>query len=262
MNPPTANAELLETRDRVAARVRALRKARHWTQAELGHKLGLSQARLSEIERGKGSFTAEQLIALLHLFNVDIGEFLPPANVDDELQNALIRHGATHLREVPGLTPSGRFRAPADLILAVLLDPRNTRFVTALGPVLVSQVDAVSFPALEERISASGRSARLGWLIENVRDALLLAPPEGRQEWRRRTRRALTVLTNELDRFKPPPLPPDSSPDLFDSTIRSVHSLDTIWNHSASEISRRWGIATEIQPLDFVIPIRRADEPD
>ena len=55
-------------RRRIAAKVRELRQSRNWTQAELSKRLQLSQSRLSEIERGAGSFTAEQFLLLLRLF--------------------------------------------------------------------------------------------------------------------------------------------------------------------------------------------------
>lgn len=249
-----------EARDRVAAKVRELRQAWGWTQAELGRLLGLSQARLSEIERGDGSFTAEQLLAVLTLLNVGIEQFLPPADPDDELQNALIQHGATHLRQVPGVAPTGRFASASETILAVLLDPHAARFVTALGPLLLRHVDQVSLPALRERLHGSARSARLGWLIENVRDALLIPPPEKEPPFKRKISRAITVLSNELDRFPPPPILPGDLPDLFDPDIRSARSLDIVWKHNASPISRRWGIATEIQPDDFRDAIWQAHE--
>jgi transcriptional regulator with XRE-family HTH domain len=52
--------ELKKSRAWIARNVRELRKERRWTQAELAKRLDLSQARLSEIEGGDGSFTAEQ----------------------------------------------------------------------------------------------------------------------------------------------------------------------------------------------------------
>ena len=42
-------------RGRIAHEIRGLRLERRWTQAELAGRLGLSQSRLSEIERGDGS---------------------------------------------------------------------------------------------------------------------------------------------------------------------------------------------------------------
>jgi transcriptional regulator with XRE-family HTH domain len=59
-----------KTKERIARKVRELRKQRRWTQAELARRLGLSQSRLSEIERGAGSFSAEQFLTILSLFNV------------------------------------------------------------------------------------------------------------------------------------------------------------------------------------------------
>ena len=56
--------DLSKTRQQIAAKVRELRRARRWTQAELAGHLQLSQNRLSDIERGDGSFTAEQFLLL------------------------------------------------------------------------------------------------------------------------------------------------------------------------------------------------------
>src|SRR5580658_327261 len=97
--------ELRKVRSEIARTVRELRKERRWTQAELAKRLDLSQARLSEIEGGDGSFTAEQFLLLLRLFNVGTNRFAPSggssAGHDHEaqIQNALARLGALHLKE-------------------------------------------------------------------------------------------------------------------------------------------------------------------
>ena len=65
------------TRLAIAKKVRLLRRERRLSQAELAKKLGLSQSRLSELENGAGSFTAEQLVMLLQLFNVTLADFAP-----------------------------------------------------------------------------------------------------------------------------------------------------------------------------------------
>src|SRR5262245_3590350 len=83
--------QLKENKTRIAGRVRALRKDRRWTQAELAEHLHLSQNRLSEIERGGGSFTAEQFLAILKLFNIPVTHFAAARRRDMELQNALAR---------------------------------------------------------------------------------------------------------------------------------------------------------------------------
>ncbi len=248
MPPHRSKQHLEEVRDRIVAQVRELRKERGWTQAELGQRLGLSQARLSEIERGGGSFTAEQLVAVLELFNVGIGEFLPAADPDDDLQNALIQLGASHLRQVAGLATSGRHASPGDAILATLLGSRAPRLVTALGPVVLKHLEDLSLASLRHQLSPSRRDCRLGWLLENVREALTVAPPWADGGWRRRAARVSTLLSEELAHF---PVPNDGdTPDLFDPSIRSKRTRDVVWSR-ASPISRRWRIVTELQPEDF-----------
>jgi transcriptional regulator with XRE-family HTH domain len=246
-SPPAPTPDSL--RDRIAARVRALRQERGWSQAGLARHLGLSQPRLSEIERGGGSFTAEQLLILLDLFNVPIGEFLPPTDPDDALQNALIQLGATHLRQVPGVPSPTLHPTAHEAILATLLGSRAPRLVTALAPVLLQHHEDLSLPSLRDRLTALGRERRLGWLLENVRDALAAPPPGADASWRRRAARATVVLSEELAHFPPPS--GDVAPDLFDATIRSERSRNLVWEGRASPLSRRWGVVSELQPDDF-----------
>ena len=259
MTSESSASELTKLRDQVANKVRELRLARGWTQAELGLRLGLSQARLSEIERGRGSFSAEQLLRLLDDFNVDISVFLPPVDPDAEVQNALIQRGALHLRQTPGAISTGRFRTPTELIAAVLLDPRSTRFVTALAPVLVHEIEHISLPLLRAQLAAAGREARLGWFLDNVRSVLGQHTPKNAR-LKKNLNRTLTLLNNELERFAPPN--EGSATDLFDATIRSQPSLDLVWKQQASALSRRWCIVTAIQPADFSAAFEAANEPD
>ncbi|MBL8617077.1 MAG: helix-turn-helix transcriptional regulator [Deltaproteobacteria bacterium] len=259
MSKPDPSTPLLEARERIAAQVRALRRARGWSQAALAAQLGLSQARLSELERGGGSFSAEHLLALVTLFNVPISAFLPPAEADDELQNALIRFGAAHLRQVPGVAPSDRYSTPGEAISAVLLGARAPRFVTALAPVIVDQHEALPIPALRAQLLAAGRARRLGWLLENVRLGLAAPPPQADAAWRRRAARAALLLDEELARFPTPA--EDDAPDLFDPNIRSAQTLAQVWEAQASPTSRRWGIVSALQPEDFQAALWSAHEP-
>src|SRR5436190_12476948 len=123
MHPSSPIHDLDQTRRGVCAKVRELRLARRWTQAELAARLGLSQSRFSQIERGKGSFTAEQLIEVLRLFNVPLDQFVPPPDPDAELQNAFARLGALPLRESAEVLPSARYAAVRDALREVLLAP-------------------------------------------------------------------------------------------------------------------------------------------
>ncbi|HEY1551708.1 MAG TPA: helix-turn-helix transcriptional regulator [Kofleriaceae bacterium] len=96
-------------RKRIAERIRELRRSRQWTQAELAKQLELSQSRLSEIENGSGSLSAEQLLRVLALFNVGVESFVEkPNDPHQELQNALARFGAKHLVESDTIIPTER----------------------------------------------------------------------------------------------------------------------------------------------------------
>src|SRR5882672_1947944 len=87
--------ELKKARLRIAGQVRDLRNERRWTQGELAAHLGVSQNHVSDLERGRGSFTAEQFLALLQIFNVPASRFSPSSATTGEaaLQNALARLG-------------------------------------------------------------------------------------------------------------------------------------------------------------------------
>lgn len=86
------------TRAEIAKNVRSLREGRGLTQVELSKRLGLSQGRYSEIERGQGSFTAEQFLEILKIFNVSVSLFASgKTDLGGEFQNALARFGASHV---------------------------------------------------------------------------------------------------------------------------------------------------------------------
>src|SRR5205085_1676215 len=104
---------------------------------DLARKLGLSQSRLSEIERGDGSFTAEQFLLILTLFNVSTSQFTGEGQDPGlQLQNALARLGAHHLQESSEVVPSDDLDNLVEVVDETLIrgDPRQT---AALAPVLV-----------------------------------------------------------------------------------------------------------------------------
>lgn len=238
--------KLDRTRRTLAEKVRELRRSRGWTQATLAGHLGLSQSRLSEIEGGDGSFSAEHLVAVLSLFHVDLGTLGLVGDDDGDLQNAIVRAGARHLRERDDVVPSGRYARPADVLADVLRNPRSERWVTALAPVVLWSVDDLPLPAIQHELGASGVPNRLGWLVENVLVSAEAAPPP-RGPWSTRWRRAEVVCRAFLARIEP------SNPadlDALDRGIRSSKSWEQVWS-SASPISRRWGIVSALQPEDF-----------
>ena len=247
-------------RAHIAGVVRALRKERGWTQAELAEKLGLSQNRLSEVERGDGSFTAEQFLLILKIFNVTTGRFADTTDRAQQLQNALARLGASHLQESAGVIPAEDL---ADVVTAIreALVQGDPRLTTALAPVLCANVDRVSLNKLYLDLERVGLERRLAWLCENTLAALDSdLVQELPRTWAQRVRRAIVVLEAFLDPLNqrlesPPTVSP--SPDIFDPSIRSKKTLDSV-QATASSISRKWGIVSALQPRDFAQAIRAA----
>jgi transcriptional regulator with XRE-family HTH domain len=61
---------------KLGVRVRALRKKRNWTQAELGDHLGIDRGHVSEIECGKRMITLDTLQTLARGFNLTMSALL------------------------------------------------------------------------------------------------------------------------------------------------------------------------------------------
>lgn len=257
--------EMTNIRKDIARKVRELRIGRHMTQAQLSELLGLSQARLSEIERGDGSFSAEQLLVMLRVFNVTVNHFAPPqrdAKIDSSaqahLQNALARLGAMHLQEAADVLPTERLADVNDVIRETLLDgaPRQ---LTALAPVLVTHIRKISLRTLWASLVPLGLERRFGWVLENTMSAALM---ELERPVRRPValgyRRAIVVLDTFLSSVRGAAhAERDVPPDLLDETARSAETHRALVAAS-SAISKRWQIVTDLQPEDFAEALRAA----
>jgi len=233
----------------IAAKVRELRVERHWNQRELANRLGISQSWLSKIERGEGSFTAEQFVLLLQLFNAGVSQFVDEKSTDLQLQNALERLGAVHLRE-SDVMPSERLGDVNRVVVEVLVDG-SARLVPALAPVLVVNTDHIGLHRIESDLVALGKGTRLGWLVENVNAAIqheLSAQPT--ITWRRQYLRSSLQLTQFLDSVSRPHTNETDYQDILDSSIRSSVTL-TKTRAACSSISKRWNIITALRPEDF-----------
>jgi transcriptional regulator with XRE-family HTH domain len=244
----------------IGPKIRALRLDRHWTQAELAKELDLSQARLSELERGDGSFTAEQLLDVLRLFNVPIDHFASrPTSLGPSLQNALARLGAPHLRESTEILPSERLTEVHDVLREVLLSAESPRLITALAPVLISNADSVSLNRLWVAFREHGLEGRVGWLVEETFLALQQRgePPPA---WSRHYRRAAATMSSLLSVWKPARSSlSQAAPDILDSNLRSAKTIADV-QRSASDTARSWNIVTAIRTDDFVEALRAAHE--
>jgi transcriptional regulator with XRE-family HTH domain len=257
------SSSLSAEKTRLARKVRDLRLARRWTQAELAAQLGLSQNRLSEIERGGGSFTAEQFLAILRLFNVTTDHFVAaPAQHDAGLQNALARLGAAHLRESEDMLPSERLREVESAIREVLLAPESARLVAALAPVLIQNAEQANLNRLQLQLTDLGLEQRLGWLVENTLEAIRLDAPRAPKARQRLYRRAEVLLRAFLERVEAARArASERGPDVLDANIRSSKTLAEV-SEAASPISQRWRIVTALQPGDFIEALRAARASD
>jgi transcriptional regulator with XRE-family HTH domain len=244
---------------KIASKVRALRKARGWTQKEVAGRLGLSQARLSEIENGDGTFTAEQFLEILKLFNVSVDHFTGATrDAAADLQNALVRLGARHLQERADVLPKAALEDVTTVLREALVSG-TPRMITALAPVLVLHIDELNLNAVRAELASSGLQRRLDWLLDNtyqaLQEELRHAPP---RLWAQRYRRAELVLGTVLDFAREQAISSQNgSPDILDASIRSKATLNDVLA-SSSEPSRRWGIATALQPHDFTKALRDA----
>ncbi len=247
------------SREMIGRKVRQLRRRRSWTQQDLAHRLGLSQGRLSRVERGAGSFTAEEFIGILRIFNVDVDEFVDRVDDAHDLQNALVRFGATHLREMSGGSVRTAHRYPRDVVRAVLLQPYSGRLVAALAPVLVVSAESIPLAALQHDLFRSGVPNRLGWLVENTAEVLPRRETTLPSVWRRRLLRSGLLFESFLSHLGTPGDGDSSLPDPFDQGIRSKRTLSKLWRE-ASAISRKWNIASALQPDDFERALRGAIE--
>ncbi|MBQ4852655.1 helix-turn-helix transcriptional regulator [Pseudoalteromonas sp. MMG012] len=64
--------------------IRQMRQERKWTQEELGRKLGVDQASISNYESGKTEMTCTQLFELFLIFGKDLSvqfDFKPTSDV-------------------------------------------------------------------------------------------------------------------------------------------------------------------------------------
>jgi transcriptional regulator with XRE-family HTH domain len=246
----------LETlRLRIARRVRELRTQRAWTQQDLAERLQLSQGRLSDLERGNGAFTAEQFLTILSIFNVPATYFARETQKQElDLQNALARHGATHLHESTEVLPSERLDELPNVVREALV-AQSPRQITALAPVLVRNVEHLNLRKLHSDLRAVGLDHRLAWVVENTVTALhvTLGMSNNSAPWTPTYRRAELVLGTLLEFLldqesrsrHPAPL------DVLDPDIVTKQTLEEV-RAASSPISQRWGIVTSLQPHDFI----------
>jgi transcriptional regulator with XRE-family HTH domain len=244
---------LASTRRSVAKRVRELRLGRNWKQTELAKHLGLSQNRLSEIERGEGSFTAEQLLLIMKLFNVPPSHFARDArDPTAEVQNTLARLGAAHLYEADAL-PSVRLTEAGSAIREALTIAAP-RLVTAIAPVLIRNADQLNLAKIHADLAALGFERRLPWVVENTLEAVRIRYLDGVEATN--VARETARLQLFLDFVKAPT--DIERVDIVDPDVRTSKSVAQL-ERDASAISKRWGIVSTLKPDDFAAALEHLD---
>lgn len=244
-------------RDEIATHVRAARRRQGWTQADLARRLGVAQSHVSGIEAGRRSLLAEQLVVLLQLFNAPLTSFVPSlaADPDQELQNALARHGARHLLESESIVPDERYDDVPRIVRHALAggDPRQ---VTALAPVLVQNAATLNLKRMQVELAGAGFEHRLPWLVESTIAAIrrVLGGRLSRAVALSH-RRAAILLEKFLDSIKS--LGDDGIEDILDSTIRSNATIGEV-RARRSPIAKRWRIVTDLDTDDFATALRGA----
>lgn len=252
----------------ITAKVRELRRSRRWTQAELAKHLRLSQGRLSQIERGQGSLTAEQFLVVLRLFNVSVSHFVGGGRADGrrdeaELQNALVRLGAKHLRENDRLVPDERLEDFGTAIREALV-AGSPRLIAALAPVIVGNIERVNLWKVFAELAEAGLDRRFGWVVESTWDAVNVElkrslPRSLEGQYRRAGLLLAMFLAFAKDRYRGATPAGISPPDVLDRDIRSAQTL-RLAEAETSEVARVWGVVTGLRVEDFVEALRGAQE--
>lgn len=152
--------------------IRAARLGRRLSQLELAKKLGISQSRLSEIEQGKGSITAEQFVILLQFFNLPISYFVSNAKseFDLRLQNALAYYGAKYLRKNEVAIMESQ--DVNDVIIETLTSTNDSRLLTALAPIVVNQYHKINFDRIVHRMLEHRILNRFAWILDGTSYAI------------------------------------------------------------------------------------------
>lgn len=238
----------------IADIVKTARKKRRLSQSELAKRLDITQARYSQIENGKGSFSAEQLIELVRFFNIPLSAFETSKKTFDEeqvLQNAIAYFGGQNLYEASDLLPSEKFDKLNGVIVETMIAGGPSRLLTSLAAVIVKNVSDVDFHWIESRLFQRGCLNRWGWLLENTLEALEQYPNYNKKVYGKahfRISRGLDILKLEWETGKE---------TILDNNIASEKTLRLITDER-SDISKKWKIISRIQAEDFKIALNEA----
>lgn len=258
---------MIRYRKQISGVIKTQRLKRRMTQSELAKNIGISQSRLSELENGKGSFTAEHLLIVLQLFNLTVHDFIQSKlSAKDRLQKAMVRLGATHLREDGETLPSENITHINDMVIETLLSPSSTRFVTGLAPLIVKNNEHMNLNVIMRKLLDLGYEARLGWVIEctleSIKERLDGYLPKNVANLYRRAHIRLSQY--HLDPNELLSVLNKKSVYLEDFFDRDILSQKTVLQVKASRdtFAKKWHIITRITQQDFTHALIEAEKND
>jgi transcriptional regulator with XRE-family HTH domain len=251
------NATLNEFRLDIISKISRLRRERGWSQKNFAQLLGLSQSRFSQIERGQGSFTAEQLFILVQNFNLSYQFFSSKKRTSlSVLQNAIVRLGASNLQESKDSFPSERLEKTVDVVREVLISAESPRQIVGIAPVLVHHVEDLGFYKLKFQLAEHGLDMRLAWVIENTMLAIQaeLSRPLSKKD-ERRYKKVEILLNRHLSAWNKIEKDNSQEEDILDRDILSEKTIEQV-RTASSKTSKKWKIITRIQVQDFIEALR------
>lgn len=153
--------------------LRKARECRGWTQTETGKRLGISQAYVALLEKGRRAFPpklAQKAVRLLRLSPVFLptGEKNLSAALPDSLAGELSRLGYPGFAYLRG----GRLKNPVEILLAALARPQlDSRIAEALPWLLLTYSDLDSYWLLMQA-RLLRLTNRLGFVVDLSRAVL------------------------------------------------------------------------------------------
>ncbi len=211
------------------------RRAHGWTQKRAARQLGVTQAYLSMLERGRRIPPPELVRRLVEVYSLSPaalplpgGEWQPPASGDREIAGELTRLG------YPGLggRRRGEQKNPAEVLLIALSQGNLGRGLVAALPWLLLRYPEMETAWLLDRAKRLDLQNRLGFIVtlaREVREARGEAVPQN-----------LVELEAALER---------SRLARFGTLCRNSMSEDEgrYLYENRSETARRWNLLTDLR---------------
>lgn len=220
--------------------LQSARRARGWTQKRAARRLGVTQAYLSMLERGRRTPSEEVALRLAEVYSLSpaslplpLGDWQPPAAGDREIAVELGRRGS------PGLAARrrrGEAKNPAIVLLTALSQAELDRGLIRALPWLLLRYPEMDTIWLLDRAKRLDLQNRLGFIVSlarEVREARGEAVPP-----------SLIELESALER---------SRLARFGTLCQNSMSEDEgrwLFEHR-SEQAKRWNLLTDLRAEDL-----------